>query len=69
MSDSLAALIRPDRTELLTFEDRADIDVLVAAAERGFRLAVQCTACGQWLTNRKSVGRHLGPKCAKRASQ
>jgi hypothetical protein len=52
--------------EPITAEDRADIDVLVAAAERGFRLATRCSACGQWLVSPASVRRHLGPVCARR---
>jgi hypothetical protein len=44
-------------------EDRADAAVLAAAAERGFRLAVQCLECGRWLTDRDSVRLHLGPVC------
>lgn len=49
--------------EPLTAEDRADFDVLVAAHERGYRLAVQCTRCGQWLVALKSVATHMGPVC------
>jgi hypothetical protein len=59
---------RQDWHEPLTAEDRADIDVLVAAAERGFRLATRCTACGAWISNPISIRRHLGPVCAKRAA-
>lgn len=51
------------RHEPLTAEDRADLDVLAAAAERGFRLAVRCTRCNQWLVAPTSVRRHLGPVC------
>ena len=57
------------RYEPLTPEDRADLDLLIAAAERGFRIAVQCTRCRQWLVSPKSVRRHLGPVCAKRAAE
>ncbi|MFC5332872.1 DUF6011 domain-containing protein [Mycobacterium branderi] len=49
--------------EPLTPEDRADIDVLIAAAERGFRLATRCTRCNQWLVAPVSVRTHLGPVC------
>jgi hypothetical protein len=57
---------RQDWNEPLTAEDRADLEVLIAAAERGFRLATRCTRCGQWLVAPSSVRQHLGPVCAKR---
>jgi Family of unknown function (DUF6011) len=58
---------RHDHAEPLTAEDRADIDVLIAAAERGFRLATRCTRCGQWLVAPSSVRAHMGPVCRGRA--
>jgi hypothetical protein len=60
-------LLGLQRHEPLTTEDRADLDLLAEAAERGFRLATQCTACGAWISNPVSIRRHLGPVCAKRA--
>ncbi|MDC8992502.1 DUF6011 domain-containing protein [Mycobacterium marinum] len=48
-------------------DDRADIAILIAAAERGFRLAVRCTRCQQWLVAPASVRRHLGPVCRRKA--
>lgn len=54
---------RHDRHEPLTPEDRADIDLLISAAERGFRLAVRCTRCGSWLVAMSSVRAHMGPVC------
>lgn len=57
-----------DPHEPLTPEDRADIDVLVAAAERGFRLATRCLRCNQWLVAPSSVRTHLGPVCRAKAS-
>lgn len=56
-----------DRVEPLDAEDRADLAVLEAAAERGYRLSTQCTACGHWLTSRKSLLSHMGPKCRAKA--
>ncbi|WP_420063900.1 DUF6011 domain-containing protein [Mycobacterium marinum] len=53
--------------EPLTVDDRADLAVLNAAAERGFKLAVRCTRCKQWLVAPASVRRHLGPVCATKA--
>jgi len=51
----------------LTAEDRADLAVLEAAAQRGFRLATRCIRCGQWLVAPSSVRAHLGPVCRARA--
>ncbi|KAA1243634.1 hypothetical protein F0Q45_25495 [Mycobacterium simiae] len=56
------------RHDPLTAEDRADLDVLIAAAERGYRLATRCLRCGQWLVAPSSVRRHLGPVCAAKAA-
>jgi primosomal protein N' len=53
--------------EPLTPEDREDLNAIVAAAERGFRVAVRCSACGHWLSNPRSVRAFLGPRCAARA--
>ncbi|MFC9874336.1 hypothetical protein [Nocardia salmonicida] len=50
-------------------QDRADDAVLAEARERGFHLAVRCTACGQWLVAAKSVAAHLGPRCRSRAQE
>jgi len=52
-----------DRHEPLSHEDRADLAVLAAAAQRGFRLATRCTRCGQWLVAPTSVRAHMGPVC------
>ncbi|MDC9012048.1 DUF6011 domain-containing protein [Mycobacterium marinum] len=52
----------------LTADVRADIAILNAAAERGFRLAVRCARCSQWLVAPASVRRHLGPVCATRVA-
>lgn len=59
---------RHDWHEPLTAEDRADVDVLIAAAERGFRLATRCTRCNQWLVAPSSVRRHLGPVCRSKVA-
>jgi len=56
-----------DHHEPLTAEDRADLAVLAAAAQRGFRLATRCTRCGQWLVAPTSVRAHMGPVCRARA--
>lgn len=57
-----------DRHEPLTADDRADVDVLIAAAERGFRLATRCTRCGQWVVAPSSVRAHMGPVCRAQAA-
>lgn len=59
---------RHDWHDPLTAEDRADLDVLIAAAERGYRLATRCLRCGQWLVAPSSVRRHLGPVCAAKVA-
>lgn len=59
----ITAYRRQDGYTAPTADDRADAAVLVAAAERGFRLAVQCVRCGQWLVAAQSVRAHLGPVC------
>lgn len=65
----LTRLLGLERHEPLTPEDRADIDVIIAAAERGFRLATKCAACGHWISAPSSVRQHVGPVCAKRAAK
>jgi hypothetical protein len=57
------ALPGQDRVEALDAEDREDLAVLQAAEDNGYRIAVQCTACGRWLTSRKSLLAHMGPVC------
>lgn len=47
-------------------EDRADQAVLDAAAARGYRLAVQCSRCGQWVVAYRSVAAHMVPVCRVR---
>jgi Family of unknown function (DUF6011) len=51
-----------------TAEDRADAAILAAAAALGFRLAVRCTRCGQWLVAAESVRSCMGPVCRARVS-
>jgi uncharacterized protein DUF6011 len=53
--------------EPLTAEDRADLDVLIAAAERGFRLATRCRRCNQWLVAPSSIRAHMGAVCRSKA--
>jgi hypothetical protein len=57
-----------DLREPLTAEDRADLDVLIAAAERGFRLATRCLRCNQWIVAPSSVRAHMGPACRAKAA-
>ena len=67
--DHLSQLIGLQRHEPLTVEDREDLNLLMAAAERGFRLSVDCIDCGHPLTAPHSIRRHRGPRCASRAVQ
>lgn len=57
-------LLGLQRHEPLDAETRAEIDLLVKAAEMGFRLATRCTRCNQWLVAPSSVRRHMGAVCA-----
>ena len=57
-----------DLHEPLTAQDRADIDVLIAAAERGFRLATRCIRCDQWLVAPSSIRAHMGAVCRAKAA-
>lgn len=68
-ADRIARLIGLQPTEPVTAEDRADIEVLANAEDRGFRLATRCLVCGQWLVAAKSVRLHVGPKCRKRVME
>jgi hypothetical protein len=67
--DAMQSIVpwRQDWNEPLTAEDRADFEVLIAAAERGFRLATRCLDCGHFLVNPRSVAAHRGPRCRARA--
>jgi hypothetical protein len=51
--------------EPLDAETRAEIDLLIKAAEMGYRLATRCTACGVWISAPISLKRH-GP-CLRQA--
>lgn len=52
-------------TEPPTAADRAEAAILAAAAELGYRLAVQCTRCQQWLVAPESIAAHKGPRCRR----
>jgi hypothetical protein len=58
----------PDFNEPLTPEDRADMDAVIAAVERGFKIAVPCRACGRWLVAAESVRHRLGKRCRERVA-
>jgi hypothetical protein len=66
-SSALTRFYGLDRHEPMDAEDRADLAVVAAAAERGYRIAVRCRACGAWLTNPVSVRQFIGPKCRAKA--
>jgi hypothetical protein len=61
-----SALLGLQRHEPLDAETRAEIDLLIKAADMGFRLATKCLDCGHWLSSPASLRRHLGPRCAAR---
>ncbi|BCQ09662.1 hypothetical protein JMUB5695_03112 [Mycobacterium heckeshornense] len=58
---------RQDGYAAPTAEERAEQRVLAAAYRLGYRLAVQCVRCGQWLVAERSVRDHIGPVCRTRA--
>ena len=66
-SNALTRLYGHDRHEPMTAEDREDLAVIVAAVERGYRIAVRCRVCGHWLSNPMSVKAFVGPRCAAKA--
>jgi Family of unknown function (DUF6011) len=43
--------------------DRHEQRVLEQARAFGYRLAVRCTRCGQWVVAAESVAAHMGPVC------
>lgn len=50
-------------------EDRLDAAAIDFARSRGFRVAVQCTRCGQWVTADTSVALHMGPVCRAKTAE
>lgn len=66
-STALSRFYGHDRHEPLTREDREDLAVITAAAERGYRIAVRCRVCGHWLSNPASVKAFVGPRCSAKA--
>lgn len=48
-------------------DDRADVELLALAAERGYQMACRCLDCHRWLADPVSVTYHRGPICRKRA--
>jgi hypothetical protein len=61
------ATLQPWPHKPLTPDDRADTAILAAAEALGYRLAVQCTECGQWLVADQSVRLHIGPVCRNKS--
>jgi hypothetical protein len=58
-----------DYTEPLTPDDRADQEVIDAAQDRGFKIAVPCQSCGRFLVSAKSIRYRLGPRCRARVAR
>jgi Family of unknown function (DUF6011) len=52
-----------DHHDGLGAEDWLDAQVIAEAKTRGFRLAIRCRRCNQWLVASQSVAVHLGPVC------
>ncbi|QSE90305.1 hypothetical protein JWS13_17600 [Rhodococcus pseudokoreensis] len=56
-----------DHIETGGHQERKEQELLAELRELGYRPAVRCLSCGQWLVAHKSIQRHLGPVCARRA--
>jgi primosomal protein N' len=54
------------RIEPLQGDEVRERDLLIELVDRGYRVAVQCTACGAWVSHPRSVARHIGPVCERR---
>lgn len=50
-------------------KQRRDAHLTAIAYAAGYRLAVRCARCGQWLVAEKSVRLHLGPVCAAKLGE
>lgn len=48
-------------------DDRREAELLAELAALGYRVAVRCTRCKHPVCDPRSVARHMGPVCAKRA--
>lgn len=49
-------------------EDRREAGLLAELEELGYGITVPCLVCRHPLTSAKSVARHIGPKCAAKAT-
>jgi hypothetical protein len=57
-----------DHAEPTTAEDRREAQLLAELRALGYRLAVRCTRCSQWLVAAESVAAHMGPVCRERVA-
>lgn len=63
-ADDSSRIHRPeDGHQAPTREDRLDAQVIADAKARGYRIAVRCTRCNQWVVADASVAAHMGPVC------
>jgi hypothetical protein len=67
-ASNFTRLLGLQRHEPLDAETRAEIDLLIKAAEMGYRLATRCSRCGHWITAPSSLKRHMGASCAAKAA-
>lgn len=64
-----SSLYRPqDGYPAPTAEDRREAALLAELRELGYGVTVPCLVCRHPLTSAKSVARHIGPKCAAKAT-
>lgn len=55
------------RHQAPTADERRETQLLEELRALGYRVSVNCIACGHPLVAGSSVARHLGPKCAAKA--
>lgn len=53
-------------SEVADLDERRERELIAELLDRGYRVAVQCVDCGQWLTAARSVAEHVGPRCRSR---
>ena len=60
---------RQDGNVAPTADERREHDLLVELKARGYRISVDCMACGHPLVAARSVAAMIGPKCAARMAK
>jgi hypothetical protein len=66
--DSIRLYRRQDGFAAPTAEERREAELLAELEELGYGITVPCLVCRHPLTSAKSIARHVGPKCAAKAT-